>query len=492
LTGVNQVAGILRHQDVISQEQAKYGRSMLTTTFVPKLGMVLKGDHSNGYFGMPDASMYYANQAVAQMSLQVPKISPDHNNMYAAAKNDTNSDYKRFYFGAVEARRPKVEYVASIKKQLYLEAKARQAQTQFINNGGQLPNAQGLPPYLMAQMYAQQMNPYQQQYQASVPPGGNDSAAQVVGPLTQIPFIQDVLGFPTPEYWINNLTTKVALPQLHAEQPETDWGTPNLQLEPTQFVEQRRPDFDSHFFLAKRNEFAFIIPREYRYRATIDPYNIYVRQASDGLRQAREALTLLALSGLPNQNTQGFNPSGSDVPDPTENAATGGYPAAENNSKSFYEGLFANYWDSTRLQIDSVVMHPVDFVNYESNFYTNGWQGYQDVSDWGLIQFPGFKRPIRTAISPFVPRNIAYFFNSRFVFTGEGPMVTESWAKPEANSDAGAYRDYVDVRIFNPKRAGFKATILGGTPGNEVTTLKEARELIVPPTDLLEKNQTSL
>jgi len=288
---------------------------------------------------------------------------------------------------------------------------------------------------------------------------------------------------------MNELTTKVALPQLHAEQPETDWGTPNLQLEPTQFVENRRPDFDSHFFLAKRNEFAFIIPREYRYRATIDPYNIYVRQASDGLRQAREALTLLAMSGLPDQKTGGFDPSGVDIPDPTTDTA-GGYPAALNNSKSFYEQLFANYWDSTRLQIDSVIMHPVDFVNYESNFFTNGWQGYNDVSDWGLIQFPGFKRAIRTAISPFVPQNRAYFFNSRFVFTGEGPMVTETWAKPEANSDAGAYRDYVDVRIFNSKRAGFKAVILGTSPESEITTLAEARDLIKPPVDLLEKNQT--
>lgn len=490
MPSISQVAGIMRDSELISQEHAQYGRSMRTSTFVPKLGMVLNGDHSNSYFGMPDATLYYANQSLAQMKTGTPDVW----SMVRAAKNDKDSDYNRNYFGSVTPQRPQLEYVAALKKQLWVEAQARKAQTDFIQNGGQVPNAQGLPPYLAAQIFANTVSPYGQQtnsYQASVPPGGNDSAAQVVGPLTQIPFIQDVLGFPTPEYWINNLTTKVALPQLHAEQPETDWGTPNLQLEPTQFVENRRPDFDSHFFLAKRNEFAFIIPREYRYRATIDPYNIYVRQASDGLRQAREALTLLALSGLPDQNTQGFDPSGADVPDPTTDTS-GGYPAALNNSKVFYEDLFSNYWKSTRLTIDSVVMNPVDFAKYESNFFTNGWQGYSDVSDWGLIQFPGFKRPVRTAISPFCPQNIAYFFNSRYVFTGEGPMVTESWAKPEANSDAGAYRDYVDVRIFNPKRAGFKATILGTAPESEITTLREARDLIKPPVDLLEKNQTGL
>ena len=134
-------------------------------------------------------------------------------------------------------------------------------------------------------------------------------------------------------------------------------------------------------------------------------------------------------------------------------------------------------------------MNPVDFVNYESNFYTNGWQGYNDVSDWGILQFPGFQRRIRVASSPFCPLRRAYFFNSRFVYTGEGPMVTETWAKPEANSDAGAYRDYIDVRIFNASRAGFKSTIQGGTPVAEITTLAEARNLIKPPAKLLEKNR---
>ena len=478
-----QIPGLIFDSPHIVAEKAQYGRNMITSTYVPKLGMLLKGDHSNSYFGMPDADLYYANSAYGTMSY-------NNSNLFQAskaAKNDPDADYNRFYFGAIHGHRPEVEYVGAIKKDLWLEAQTKKAKRDFIANGGSIPQSGNLPAYIAAQMYAKQ-NPYL----ASVPAGGNDSAAQVVGPLTQIPFIQDVLGFPTPEYWINQLTTKVALPQLHAEQPETDWGTPNLQLEPTQFVENRRPDFDSHFFLAKRNEFAFIIPREYRYRATIDPYNIYVRQASDGLRQAREALTLLALSGLPDQATSAsFVESGANIPDPTTDTG-GGYPAALNNSKSAYESLFATFWKNTRGQIDSVVMNPVDFVNYEANFFTNGWQGYKDVSDWGLIQFPGFKRPIRTSSSPFCPTGLAYFFNSRFVFTGEGPMVTETWAKPEANSDAGAYRDYVDVRIFNSKRAGFKGIILGSATdfSGDITTLTEARDLIKPPADILEKNQT--
>ena len=473
-----QVMGIMgQGYDSIAAEKAQHNATVYTTTYSPYLGMVLKGDHSNSYFGMPDASMYYANQAIA-----IGKVDAVESGVHYASTNDTNSDYKRQIIDF--APKAQFEFVASLKKQLWVEGQAKKAQRDFIANGGQFANNQGMPSFIAAQMMGAQSP-----YSASVPAGGNDSAAQVVGPLTQIPFIQDVLGFPTPEYHINQLTTKVALPQLHAEQPETDWGTPNLQLEPTQFVENRRPRYDSHFFLAKRNEFAFFIPREYRYRATIDPYNIYVRQASDGLRQAREALTLLALSTLPDGNGEGFNVfQGVDIPDPTADNA-GNFPAAQNNSKSFYEGAFSRFWDSTRQQIDSIVMNPVDFVNYESNFFTNGWQGYVDVSDWGILQFPGFKRRIRVATSPFCPLNEIYFFNSRFVFTGEGPMVTETWAKPEANSDAGAYRDYIDVTIFNPFRAGFKGNITGTTP-TEITTLEEARNLITPPSNLLENDRS--
>jgi hypothetical protein len=472
--------GIYNQETVnaINNERAAHNATIFTSSYVPYLGMSLKGDHSNSYFGMPDAGMYYANQAIATMH---KNYEVGANPFVASTQHDPNSDYKRQQYSLTP--KVNVEFVASLKKQLWIEAQSRKAQKDFIANGGQIPGAAGMPPYIAAQM-AQQLNPYQ----ASVPAGGGDSASAVVGPLTQIPFIQDVLGFPTPEYHINELTTKVALPQLHAEQPETDWGTPNLQLEPTQFVENRRPEFDSHFFLAKRNEFAFTIPREYRYRATIDPYNIYVRQASDGLRQAREALTLLALSGLPDQNGGGFSIGSADIPDMTADSA-GGYPAALNNTKVTFENLFSKFWEKTRGQIDSVVMNPVDFAKYESNFYTNGWQGYNDISDWGILQFPGFKRRIRTSVSPFCPADQMYFFNSRFVFTGEGPMVTETWAKPEANSDAGAYRDYVDVRIFNPFRAGFKAKIAGSSP-TEITTLTGARDLIKPPANLLEKNQS--
>ena len=432
-------------QAYVASEKAQHSKDLYTSTFVPYLGMVLNGDHSNGYFGMQDAQMYYASQSVATLKMQ-----GDISDIPYVASKDNPEGYKRQLYNV--SRKPLLEFTTPLKKKLWESNVESQRRMAYMQSGGQIP------------------------YVASVPPGGNDSAAQVVGPLTQIPFIQDVLGFPTPEYHINELTTKVPLPQLHAEQPETDWGTPNLQLEPTQFVENRRPEFQSHFFLAKRNEYAFFIPREYRYRATIDPYNIYVRQASDGLRQAREALTLLALSRLK---------ATSDIPDPTANAGTAGFPAALNNVKSEFESIFADYWQSTRLQVDSIVMHPVDFVEYESNFYTNGWQGYNDVSDWGVTQMPGFKRRIRVAMSPFCPRRRIYMFNSRFVLTGEGPMVTETWAKPEANSDAGAYRDYVDVTVFNPGRAGRKAAILGGTAEPEITTLEEARNLIKPPDGLL-------
>ena len=81
-----------------------------------------------------------------------------------------------------------------------------------------------------------------------------------------------------------------------------------------------------------------------------------------------------------------------------------------------------------------------------------------------------------------------YFFNGRYAFTGEGPQVTESWAKPEKNSDAGAWRDYNDIVIFNAKRAGFKVLIENTATPDEVTTIDDARALIAPPDGVLNPN----
>ena len=195
-----QVMGIMGNgYSSLLGERATHGANISTSSYIPYLGMVLKGDHSNSVFSMPDARMYYANQAIADV-----KIQRNYDNVRTAAKNDSNSDYSRQTYDL--APTPTFEFVASLKKQLWIEAKAKQAQQEFIANGGQLPNAEGIPPYLVSQMYAK-LSPYQ----GSVPPGGADSATNVVGPLTQIPFIQDVLGFPTPEYHINELTTKTSI-----------------------------------------------------------------------------------------------------------------------------------------------------------------------------------------------------------------------------------------------------------------------------------------
>jgi hypothetical protein len=248
-----------------------------------------------------------------------------------------------------------------------------------------------------------------------------------------------------------------------------------MNLRPAQDVQNLEPDFDSHFFEALRTEVPFIIPREYRMRATIDPYNLYADAAARALREGREAKSLLALSGLPSNGVIG-DPS-------TSNAA--GFPASQNNTKVELEGLFATHWKATRLMIDSCVCAPETFGKYESNFYTKGFAPYANIETWGLVQLPGFKRPIRTAISPFMQEDRFYFFNARYAFTGEGPQVTESWAKPEKNSDAGAWRDYNDIVIFNPTRAGFKVTIQGTTPDAEITTIDQARALIAPPANVL-------
>lgn len=426
----------------------------------------MAGDQSNVVLNNPGVEMHIASSFMASMKRIVQNEKYD---TYQAS--EVQPDPKTGYIRTAAGKMFKASYELddmrlSLKQEAYsanLKAKAEKELYAAMSDGTPAYNA-----------YAQL-----QQLNASAPPGAQDSATGKVSPLTQIPFIQDVLGIPNEQYWINELFTKVALPQLHAEQPEVDWIAPLLNLRPAQDVHNLEPDFDSHFFEALRSEVPFLIPREYRMRATIDPFNLYADAAARALREGREAKSLLALSALPSVGTI-------ENPD-TANAS--GFPASANNTKKELEGLFATHWKDTRLQIDSCVVAPQTFVRYESNFYTKGFAPYNDVELWGLVNLPGFKRPIKCAISPFMQEERLYFFNSRYAFTGEGPQVTESWAKPEKNSDAGAWRDYNDIVIFNPERAGFKVTINGSSPAAEITTIELARDLVKPPTDVLQKNQ---
>jgi hypothetical protein len=75
----------------------------------------------------------------------------------------------------------------------------------------------------------------------------------------------------------------------------------------------------------------------------------------------------------------------------------------------------------------------------------------------GAFTIPRIQEKHQNQVSPFCPAGQMYFFNSRFVSLSEGPMVTETWAEP-GNSDT-EHRGYVDVRIFNAFRAGFKARL---------------------------------
>lgn len=437
-------------------------------TYSPKMAAIFEGDQSHISFDNPGVEMHLAQYFQASLKRKVLGATYATYDADASVKPDAVTGYVRTASLDMHKVGYESQYNATLNKQLFIEKQTEHAKQEFFASMG----AQG--PAVGLQALAKLAH-----YNASVPPGTQGSAAGKVGPLTQIPFIQDVLGIPNEQYWINELFTKVALPQLHAEQPEVDWIAPLLNLRPAQDVQNLEPDFDSHFFEALRTEVPFIIPREYRMRATIDPYNLYADAAARALREGREAKSLLALSALPSLGTIG-DPS-------TSNAA--GFPASQNNTKVELEGLFSTFWKDTRLMIDSCVIAPQTFGKYESNFYTKGFAPYANIETWGLVNFPGFKRPIRVAISPFMQEDRFYFFNGRYSFTGEGPQVTESWAKPEKNSDAGAWRDYNDIVIFNPNRAGFKVVIEGTTPDAEITTIEQARALIAPPTDVLENPQ---
>lgn len=434
-------------------------------SYVPFLGAVLEGEHSGSNFDIADPDIYYAPQTLAE--LKVSRGVSDWQ-VLQASKRDPDTGYFRKSYSAAAAATPEIymEFTDALKKEAYLAALDRKARKAYVASRGQVPL---------------------RTYTASVPPGGNTPAAQVVGPLTQIPFIRNILGMTFNAYYTQLLFKNIPLPNLHAEIPEEDYTVANAQMEETQYVDLTRPNFDHHFFLAKRNESAFLIPREYRMRATLDPYARYVEKAGLALRRMREALAFLALSKLPKGADSFAEITDSEFPDPQADI-TSGFPAAANNAPLAYEEAFADFWAKTLGVINSIVMHPKDFYGYETNFFAQGFKPYPKVSEWGLVQFPGSTVERRVAISPYCPKGIVYCFNNEFAFLGEGPMVSESWAKPEANSDAAAYRDYMQMIIQNPKRAGFKCTIDGSADNfdGEITTLAKARELVTPPRDLLQ------
>ena len=113
------------HQSLIQSEKAQHNASIFTSTYVPYLGMALKGDHSNSYFGMENAGMYYANQALA--TIKQGLVIGD---TFTASKNDPDSDYKRQNFNV--SPKVQVEFVASLKKKFWVEAQNRKAQQEFI------------------------------------------------------------------------------------------------------------------------------------------------------------------------------------------------------------------------------------------------------------------------------------------------------------------------------------------------------------------------
>ena len=146
-----QVSGIIRDAGSIMAEKASH-RDVYTSTFVPKLGMILKGDHSNSYFGMPNADLYYAGLADATLAINKPDLS----RMHIAGKNDPDSDYKRGYFGSVN-KSVNLEYSAGIKKQLWMEAQVKKAKKSFIANGGNVAALSGMPPAVAQEIFGNKM-----------------------------------------------------------------------------------------------------------------------------------------------------------------------------------------------------------------------------------------------------------------------------------------------------------------------------------------------
>ena len=161
----------------------RQGDSLNTVlTYSPYVGAVLEGDQSAFHFGNPGAEVHIGRNFKASLKMSVSKEKYATYEADASIKPDANTGYIRTASANIHKPIYTLQYNADLNKALYLEKATKHAETEFYASLGADGPATGFAA--LAKL---------QQYQASVPPGTQGSAAGKVGPLTQIPFIQDVL-----------------------------------------------------------------------------------------------------------------------------------------------------------------------------------------------------------------------------------------------------------------------------------------------------------
>lgn len=290
--------------------------------------------------------------------------------------------------------------------------------------------------------------------------------------INAFPLLREMVGTPAEVYFLEEMTRTINVPSLNARIPERDAFKAQLGVKPLQEVDFTQVKYGEDHFDLTYNATPFFHPSEDRLKGVIDPMNIDMEESRRALREARNVLTLFALTGL----------TDTDVLDFDWDVKTSG--ANTKNPKANIQAAINNHWVANQSRIDKVAINPIDYQRFEGNDFVKGFQPGLDVVMSGIVPMRGI--PGLTAyLDPMVPLGRLYFVDSQALLKGVGPIQSEQWRKPENNADLGIIRDYVQVLLMNPGRYGFKSdldlTASGDTPGTEPATLEAAKAIIGSP-----------
>lgn len=291
--------------------------------------------------------------------------------------------------------------------------------------------------------------------------------------INAFPLLREMVGKPAEVYFLEEMTRTINVPSLNARIPERDAFKAQLGVKPLQEVDFTNVKYGEDNFNLTYNATPFFHPSEDRLRGVIDPMNIDMEESRRALKEARNVLTLFALTALTDTDVLDFD---------WDIKASG---ANTVNPKANIQAAINNHWVANQSRIDKVAMNPIDYQRYEGNDYVKGFQPGLDVVMSGVTPIRGI--PGLTAyLDPMVPLGRLYFVDSQALLKGVGPLQTEQWRKPENNADLGIVRDYVQILLMNPARYGFKSdldlTTSTDTAGTEPATLEAAKAIIGSPT----------
>ena len=293
--------------------------------------------------------------------------------------------------------------------------------------------------------------------------------------INAFPLLREMVGKPAEVYFLEEMTRTINVPSLNARISERDAFKAQLGVKPLQEVDFDQVSYGEDHFELYYNATPFFHASEDRLRGVIDPMNIDMEESRRALKEARNVLTLFALTALTDTDALGTN----DWSVKASGANTV-------NPKKDIQKAITDHWVANQSRIDKVAINPIDYQRYEANDNVKGFQPGLDVEMSGVTPIRGI--PGLTAyLDPMVPLGRLYFVDSQAFLKGVGPLQTEQWRKPENNADLGIVRDYVQVLLMNPGRYGFKAdidvnTTDGDTAGTEPATLEAARAIIGSPT----------